>query len=400
MGTATIRGVNSGLQAGARVLVAMSGGVDSAVVAGLLKRDGYDVVGVTLHLWDAPPEERIGRCCAPEDRQDARRVCDTLAIPHYVIDERDSFRSEVVEPYMEGLLQGLTPLPCATCNSFVKLDRLLAIADMYGAEFIATGHYARLSPAMPGGAPRVGAGQDTKKDQSYFLFGLSEKLRRRLLFPLGETSKTAARQLAEDLGLPVAHKRDSQELCFVPTGDVAGFMRREGRPLASGRIVDESGETLAHHDGSQSFTAGQRRGLGLGALRPAGSPTQNQRDSAHRNQAQRAEVKARFVLRTLSSGDVVVGDEARLMSQTLSVAQAVWQSDTPQTFEARVKIRHGHLPASATITRAGGGFRADFFQQQRAITPGQGAVIYDEEGFVLGGGFVAPESLSLEALSV
>ncbi len=388
--------VSTGREPIERVLVAMSGGVDSAVVAGLLKRDGYDVVGVTLHLWDAPPEERIGRCCAPEDRQDARRVCDVLEIPHYVIDEREAFRAEVVEPYMEGLLQGLTPLPCATCNSFVKLDRLLAIADMYGAELIATGHYARLSPAVPGGVPRVGSGQDTKKDQSYFLFGLSEALRRRLLFPLGETSKTAARQLAEELGLPIAHKRDSQELCFVPTGDVAGFMRREGRPLASGRIVSESGETLALHDGSQSFTAGQRRGLGLGALSPA-SPATEQPASA---QLQRSEVKPRFVLRTLADGDVVVGEEARLMSETLSVAKAVWQSDTPETFEARIKIRHGHMPAPATITRSGSGFRARFSQAQRAITPGQGAVIYDAEGFVLGGGFVARESLSPEAISV
>lgn len=348
-----------------RVLVAMSGGVDSAVAAGLLVEAGYDVLACTLHLWDAPEAQRIGRCCAPEDRDDARRVCEALGVPHYVIDERGSFERDVVQPFVEGYKRGETPLPCAQCNSFVKLDKLLEVADALGARWVATGHYARL--ARQGAARVVCAGQDPRKDQSYFLYGLSAALRERLLFPVGHLEKAQVREEAERLALPVARKPDSQELCFVPDGDIAGFMRARGEALPGGTLRDaRTGQTLGHHQGKRVLTVGQRRGVALSGQQ-----------------------KPRYVLDVLPSGDVEVGNKEALFRQDLEVETAVWQRK-PETaiFEARVKVRHRHTPAEARVELTDKGFRVRFAEAQRALTPGQAAVLYVEDA-VVGGGTIA-----------
>ncbi len=348
-----------------RILVAMSGGVDSAVAAALLLEAGHDVLGVTLHLWDASGKSQVGRCCAPEDRDDARRVCEHLGIPHYVIDEREAFRREVVEPFLEEYQAGRTPVPCVHCNRTVKLAHLIELADRFGAARVATGHYARLIPDAEGRL-RLLRGLDYGKDQSYFLFGVPNDKLRRLVFPLGEMVKDRTREEAHRLDIPIADKADSQELCFVPDGDVPGFVADEGRANRGGRIIDESGAELGEHGAIAGFTVGQRKGLGLG-----GGPV-------------------RHVLRILpDSAEVVVGDADALYSTELVARGAEWQGARPtEPFEAAVRIRYRHPPAAALVTPEGDGFRVRFEEAQRSITPGQAAVIYCEDE-VLGGGFIA-----------
>lgn len=342
----------------------MSGGVDSSVAAGLLQERGYDLVGVTLHLWDASGEQQVGRCCAPEDREDARRVCDHLGIPHFVIDEREAFRRHVVEPFVGEYLAGRTPSPCAHCNRTVKLVHLAELADRFGATHVATGHYARVAHDG-GGRARLLRGRDRRKDQSYFLFGVPEPVLQRLILPLGDMKKDGARAEARRLGLPNADKPDSQELCFVPDGDVAGFVEREGHSPRPGVIRDPDGRELGRHDGIAGFTVGQRRGLGLGG----GSP--------------------RYVLRIVpDTHDVVVGSRDDLLQRTLHAADACWHFDPPEEgFEARIRIRHRHEPAPGRVIPQDGGFRVEFVEPQRAVTPGQAAVLYREDE-VLGGGFI------------
>jgi tRNA-specific 2-thiouridylase len=353
-----------------RVLVAMSGGVDSSVAAALLAEAGVDVVGVTLHLWDASGEQKVGRCCAPEDREDARRTCDHLGVPHYVFDEREAFRSTVVEPFLDEYSAGRTPSPCTHCNRTVKLLRLVELADQLGATHVATGHYARLlrDPDAPASTPRLLRGADPGKDQSYFLFGVPAPVLRRMVFPLGAFQKDETRAEARRLGLPNADKPDSQELCFVPDGNVSGFVAAERGADRPGRVVDEDGRALATHGGLAGFTVGQRRGLGL----PGGGPP-------------------RYVLRVLGdSGDVVVGAKDGLYRRRFSARDAAWPSEPPgPTFEGRVRIRHRHEPAPAEVrlTEGGRGFEVVFREPQRAITPGQASVIYRGDQ-VVGGGFI------------
>lgn len=342
-----------------RVLVAMSGGVDSSVAAALLREQGHDCVGVTLHLWDAEGEHKVGRCCAPEDREDARRTCDVLGVPHYVIDEREAFRAAVVAPFVRGYAAGATPSPCVACNQHVKLGRLAQLADAMGCSTIATGHYARLEHGV------LRRGADPKKDQSYFLFGVPDAILRRLVFPLGAMDKPRVREEGRRLGVPNWDKRDSQELCFVPDGDVAAFVEREGARGTPGALRDESGALVARHEGVHRFTVGQRRGLGLG-----GGPV-------------------RYVLRVLpEEGDVVVGPESGLYAAALAVDAARWIAAAPSApFEADVQIRHHHAPARARIEPCEGGFVARFAAPQRAIARGQAAVVYDGDT-VLGGGVI------------
>jgi tRNA-specific 2-thiouridylase len=341
-----------------RVLVAMSGGVDSSLAAALLVEAGYDVFGVTLHLWDAEGDQKVGRCCAPEDRDDARRTCEHLGIPHYVVDERAAFRAEVVDPFIEAYASGITPSPCVACNRTVKLAFLDGLARRLGASRIATGHYARIEPG-----PRLLRGVDRDKDQSYFLFGVPAPVLERLIFPLGGLEKPETRAAARRLGLPNADKPDSVELCFVPDGDVAGFSAREGARARAGRIVDEEGHALGEHDSIAAFTVGQRRGLGLGGGPP------------------------RHVLRIVAdTGDVVVGSAERLLASTARVIDATWHGGRPhEPFEAEVRIRHRHTPAPATVTPTEAGFDVAFHAPQRAITPGQAGVVYRGEHVVAGG---------------
>ncbi len=343
----------------------MSGGVDSSVAAALLREAGHDLVGVTLHLWDAEGEQQVGRCCAPEDRDDARRTCEHLGIPHYVLDEREAFRRHVVDPFVHDYQAGRTPIPCVSCNRTVKLTYLTEVARRFDATHIATGHYARLLRADDGRL-RLLRGRDGDKDQSYFLFGLPQSTLERLLFPLGALTKSEVRAAGRRLGVPNADKPESQELCFVPDGRVGDFIRRQGTPTASGSIVDAEGAVLGRHDGIANFTRGQRRGLGLG-----GGGT-------------------RYVLRIVpDSAEIVVGDEKDLYDAKLTATDAHWVADRPaNAFEGEVRIRYRHRGARADIVPRGSGFEVFFSEPQRAITPGQAAVVYRGDE-VIGGGFIA-----------
>jgi len=347
-----------------RVLVAMSGGVDSSVAAALLAEQGYDLVGVTLHLWDAEGEQKVGRCCAPEDRDDARRSCEHLGIPHYVMDERAAFRSQVVDPFVADNRAGLTPSPCVQCNQHVKLTRLVQLADSFGATHIATGHYARVVNDTYGRTQLL-AGLDGAKDQSYFLFGVPQSVLARLILPLGELVKDQSREHARRLGLPNWNKPDSQELCFVPDGDVAGFVAREQGAEASGDIVDESGARLGGHTGVSGFTVGQRRGLGIATGEP------------------------RYVLRIVhDTNQVVVGDDSRLLGAEFAADGVTWTAGAPtESFEGDVRVRYKHRAARARVTPTEHGFHVRFHEPQRALAPGQAAVVYDGAR-VIGGGTI------------
>jgi tRNA-specific 2-thiouridylase len=347
------------------VLVAMSGGVDSSVAAALLREQGYDLVGVTLHLWDAEGEHKVGRCCAPEDRDDARRTCEHLGIPHYVFDERRAFRRTVVDPFIAAYQSGTTPSPCVHCNQKVKLGNLLSIAEELGATYVATGHYARID-RDPSGHPVLRRGVDRSKDQSYFLYGVPASILDRMLFPLGELDKGKTREEGRRLGVPNWNKGDSQELCFVPDGDIGAFVERETGVRREGRIVDEAGVELARHDGVYRFTVGQRKGLGIGGGPP------------------------RYVLRILPDTDeVVVGPEQSLYADEAIATDAVWMGPRPEEpFEAEVQVRYRHAAAPAVVTPTPGGFRVRFREPQRAIAPGQAAVVYRGDR-VIGGGLLA-----------
>jgi len=355
-----------------RVLVAMSGGVDSSVAAALLREQGHELVGVTLHLWDATGADKVGRCCAPEDRDDARRTCEALGIPHYVIDEREAFRETVVDPFVRAYREGTTPSPCVACNQEVKLGRLARLADSLGCSHIATGHYARIE-SDASGSPALLRGKDRQKDQSYFLHGVATEVLSRLLFPLGHLEKSQTRREGERLGVPNWGKKDSQELCFVPDGDVGGFVsRRPGVSPSGGEMVTASGEPVGRHPGVHHFTVGQRRGLGLG-----GGPV-------------------RYVLRVIPERDeVVVGEEQDLLGDELAIDDARWIAPIDEApFEGQVQARYRHAAARAIVTRRGAGFVARFLEPQRALAPGQAAVVYAGER-VLGGGTITRAGMSI-----
>jgi len=348
-----------------RVLVAMSGGVDSSVAAALLAEQGHDLVGVTFHLWDAQGEDKVGRCCAPEDRDDARRTAEHIGFPHYVIDERAAFRSHVVEPFLDSYLGGTTPAPCVACNQHVKVTRLIELADRFGCDVVATGHYARVESSEDGTA-RLLRGRDLHKDQSYFLYGVPQRVLERLRFPLGDLTKDRTRAEGVRLGVPNAQKPDSQELCFVPDGDVGGFVERERQVSQRGEVRDREGQLVGEHQGIYRFTVGQRRGLGLG-----GGP-------------------ARYVLRVLPEDNtVVVGEDGDLFARQCETTSVAWCGPAPEApFEAQVRVRYRHAPAAARVIPTARGFVAEFAEPQRAITPGQAAVVYRGDE-VVGGGIIA-----------
>ncbi len=359
---------------GSRVVVAMSGGVDSAVAAARLHAEGHEVVGVTLHLWDYPHDPDAkgghGRCCAPEDQYDARRTADRLGFAHYTFDRRALFEEKVVAPFVDAYLSGQTPSPCTTCNRGVKLGELFKIADRLGARSVATGHYARIV-RDDAGLAWLAEGRDGNKDQSYFLYATPPEQLARLVFPLGESSKAEVRAEAVSRDLPGATKGESQELCFVGAGKGAyvDFVqkRADAERIRPGAIVDDSGRVVGAHEGVHRFTVGQRKGLGVALGTPA------------------------FVTEVdAASGTVRLGPEDRLLADGAELDDLVLARGVTLPARARVRIRYRHGGALGNVVAADGDQRAivRFDAPVRAVTPGQIAVLYDGDR-VLGGGRIA-----------
>jgi tRNA-specific 2-thiouridylase len=380
------------------IAVAMSGGVDSSTVAAMLRAQGHTVIGLTMQLWNQRrlpgredvPQPATGRCCSLDDVYDARRVAETIGIPYYVVNQEQRFEREVVQPFVAEYLAGRTPIPCSLCNNHLKFDQLLITARQIGAEMLATGHYARCEygvyrPGAGGRGPSTDNGEvqprwllkrsvDASRDQTYFLFGLTQEQLSRTLFPLGRLYKQQVRELARGFGLALAEKPDSQEICFVPDGDYKGFINAylaeqgQSLPDTAGDLVTTEGEVIGRHSGIHHFTVGQRKGLGVSAPEPL------------------------YVLQVKSGArQVVVGPEEALRARTLRARQLNWIAIARlrEPLRVAVKIRHKHEAAMATLEPAGEDEVAAIFDEpQRAVAPGQAAVFYDGD-IVVGGGWIA-----------
>jgi tRNA-uridine 2-sulfurtransferase len=358
-----------------RVVVAMSGGVDSSVVAALLKRAGYDVIGVTLQLYDhGEATQRKGACCAGRDIHDAREVAARLGIAHFVLDYEERFREAVIEPFMESYIAGETPVPCVACNQRVKFADLLETARDLGAAALATGHYVQSRP-LPGGRRGMFRARDAERDQSYFLYATTQTELDYLRFPLGGLAKNEVRSLAHEFGLTVAEKQDSQDICFVPSGRYTDLIARLKPGAAEpGEIVHLDGRVLGTHDGILHYTVGQRRGLGIAAGEPL------------------------YVVR-LEPNDrrVVVGPRAALEVHRIRVEDMNWLGDEPADIAARgglqvfVRVRSTRAPRPATLYATANGFEVSLDDGEEGVAPGQACVIYDAEAGqarVLGGGVI------------
>jgi tRNA-uridine 2-sulfurtransferase len=365
----------------------MSGGVDSSTVAAMLRADGHNVIGLTMQLWnqrrlagrEGMPESVQGRCCSLDDVYDARRVAQQIGIPYYVVNHEERFERDVIRPFVEEYVSGRTPIPCSLCNNHLKFDQLLIVAQQIGAEKVATGHYARVAFDQARGRWILKRPADSSKDQTYFLFGLTQEQLSRTIFPLGDMTKPAVRDLARHHGLALAEKPDSQEICFVPGGDYKRFIdaylaeQGEALPETAGDLVTTNGEVIGEHRGIHNFTVGQRKGLGVAT----GSPL--------------------YVIQISGANkQVVVGAEEHLYSRTLRARRVnlIAVNELREPMRVTVKIRHRHEPAPAMIERVkpertgDDEILATFDEPQRAITPGQAAVFYDGD-IVVGGGWIA-----------
>jgi tRNA-uridine 2-sulfurtransferase len=362
------------------IAVAMSGGVDSSTVAAILSERGQPIIGLTMQLWNQrrlPELQGAGpaqhRCCSLDDVYDARRVAEHFSFPFYVVNFERQFEETVIRPFVNDYLAGRTPIPCTNCNNDVKFDQLLLTARQIGAARLATGHYARVRHNPTTGRYELLRAVDETKDQSYFLFGLTQEQLARTDFPLGELTKQEVRDIARRLAVPVAEKPESQEICFVPSGNyvqfIESYLHEQGsaRPEDAGEIVTTTGEVLGRHAGLHRYTIGQRKGLGFATGRPV------------------------YVVELdLANNRLIVGEDAELRRTTCELRNVNW---IPFTFpegpvQARVRIRNRHEPADAEITALDATTaRVTFREPQRAITPGQGAVFYSDEQ-VLGGGWI------------
>ncbi len=362
------RGAVHGPARPSRVVVGMSGGVDSSATAALLLEQGHEVIGVTLKLWPQDCSARAeDKCCGPQAVMDARSVCSRLGIPFYLVDEAGEFQQRVIGYFADEYRAGRTPNPCVMCNQHLKFGSLLRRADQLGAEYIATGHFARIERHDDGSVSLL-RGRDPRKDQSYFLFSLRQEQLRRALFPLGDKTKADTRAVARESGLRTADKEESMEICFVPDNDYGGFL--EGSGLVArheGDIVDASGRVLGRHQGVEFFTVGQRRGLGIAA----GRPLYVVRLDAARNQ-------------------VVVGEEPELLRDRWRVASTSWIDGIGPREEVgcTAQVRHGHPGVAALVRPLPGGVTEVVASEPvRAVTPGQACVFYDGDR-VLGGGWI------------
>ncbi len=362
------------------IAVAMSGGVDSSAAAAMLKAGGYAIVGLTMQLWnqrrlagkEGIPEQVQGRCCSIDDVYDARRVAETLKIPYYLVNHQERFERDVIRPFVDEYLSGRTPIPCSLCNNHLKFDQLLMTARQIGADLIATGHYARNEYDPDRGRWLLKRPVDESKDQTYFLFGLTQEQLAHTLFPLGGYTKPEVRELARGYGLALADKADSQEICFIPGGDykrfIDAYLEEQGEtiPDTEGELVSAGGKVRGKHEGIHNFTVGQRKGLGVASPVPL------------------------YVISIdRESKQVAIGTESELLRDSMRVRDLNWIAiaDLTTKMRVQVKIRHRHEPAWATIAKVGDEVEVAFDQGVRAVTPGQAAVFYAGDE-VVGGGWI------------
>jgi tRNA-specific 2-thiouridylase len=352
-----------------RVVVGLSGGVDSSAAAALLLEQGYEVIGITLKLW---PQDCVNRaedkCCGPQAVMDARAVAHKLNIPYYLVDESADFQKQVIAYFAQEYRAGRTPNPCVMCNERLKFGTLIHRARQLGAGKIATGHFARVE-RRPDGRHWLRRGRDLRKDQSYFLFSLKQEQLARALFPLGELTKHDTREIARDCALKTADKEESMEICFVPDKDYGRFLQQSGLVQPhQGDIVDTAGRVLGRHHGIEFYTIGQRKGLGLSSPRPL------------------------YVIELDAANNrVIVGDESLLERAEFTVERCNWIpfEEPPASLEVVAKIRYNHPGAAATVTPLpNGAARVRLHAPQRAITPGQACVFYQDD-LVVGGGWIA-----------
>lgn len=355
-----------------KVAVAMSGGVDSSVAAALLKEQGYDVVGVTMNLFSLPKEfcrsEEMRSCCGWKATEDAHSVAITLGISHYVVDFRKSFEKSVIVDFCKEYTQGRTPNPCIRCNQYIKFDVLMKKMKVFDADYLATGHHARIEYSDKNGRYLLKKGKDKKKDQSYFLYPMTQSQLSRTLMPIGDFTKEEVRKKADEFNLPVAQRPESQEICFVPDNDYAGFLKsRIPEAFRPGPIVDSESRILAQHKGIVHYTIGQRRGMRISASHPL------------------------YVLSILSDKNtIVVGPEEKLHEKILLASQLnlISLAKITEPLKVKARIRYKHKEAKALITPLDSDkVRVEFEKAQRAITPGQSVVFYDRD-VVVGGGII------------